>query len=45
LCRIAGRVPYNLAFRINSLGNVSANAAAFGATGISSQSSAPTVRP
>ena len=30
LCRIAGRAPYKLAFRINSLGNVSAGAAAIG---------------
>ena len=32
LCRIAGRAPYKLALRINSLGNVSAGAAAIGAT-------------
>src|SRR6185437_1391966 len=39
-CRIAGREPYNSALRINSLGNVSAGAAAFGATTCSSHSGA-----
>src|SRR5579864_8469128 len=39
-CRIAGRAPYKLALRINSLGKVSAKAAAIGATTLSSLSAA-----
>src|SRR6185437_450581 len=41
LCRIAGREPNNCALRINSLGNVSATAAAVTATTSSSHLAAP----
>src|ERR1700687_1316616 len=39
-CRIAGRAPYKLALRTNSLGNVSAGAAAIVATACSSHTAA-----